>query len=56
MLHNIAKKVFEYIKSGQLSILIGHQFPLHEANLAQQIVEQRQSKGKILLVPPSPKN
>ncbi|WP_442602642.1 quinone oxidoreductase family protein [Paenibacillus sp. KN14-4R] len=47
----VADAVLGYIETGALQIKIGHTFPLHEAHLAHQLVENRGSRGKVLLVP-----
>jgi NADPH2:quinone reductase len=41
--------VLGFIEKGSLKIIIGHKFPLKEANLAHELVENRGSKGKVLL-------
>jgi NADPH2:quinone reductase len=50
---NVSEKVLGYIQEGRLRIVIGHQFPLEEARSAQEVVESRGSKGKVLLIPPT---
>ncbi|MEW9670473.1 zinc-binding alcohol dehydrogenase family protein [Ammoniphilus sp. 3BR4] len=52
-LGSIADKVLGFIKEDRLRIVIGNQFPLEEARAAQEFMENRKSKGKILLIPPS---
>jgi NADPH2:quinone reductase len=51
ILREVAEKVFGYIENGSLDIIIGHKFPLEEARLAQELVENRVSQGKVLLIP-----
>ncbi|WJD83550.1 quinone oxidoreductase family protein [Priestia megaterium] len=53
LLRDTAEKVLGYIESGKLKITIGNQFPLKEAKIAQELMESRNSIGKILLIPPS---
>lgn len=53
LLRDTAEKVFSYLENGSLKIAIGNKFPLEEARKAQQLMEDRKSTGKILLIPPS---
>jgi NADPH:quinone reductase len=48
-LKDTADKVLSYIAAGRLSIKIGHQFELKDAKRAHELVESRQSTGKVLL-------
>jgi NADPH:quinone reductase len=43
--------LFSWIASGELKVTIDKVFPLANAAAAQQYLESRQSKGKILLIP-----
>lgn len=43
--------LFEWIGSGRLEVLIGDRIPLAEARRAHELLESRQTTGKILLVP-----
>ncbi len=45
----VAKEVLAYLAEGSLDIKIGHHFSLEEAAKAHELVEKRQSKGKVLL-------
>lgn len=49
LLKTTAKKVFDYLEEGTLKLSIGHRFPLEEARAAHELIESRQSTGKILL-------
>ncbi len=49
LLKDTAKQVFNFIEKGQLTIKIGHQFSLEDAESAHRLLESRQSIGKILL-------
>jgi NADPH:quinone reductase len=51
LLREVADKVLGYIADGSLQIMICDEFPLRDAKLAHELVESRQSKGKVLLVP-----
>ena len=46
-----AGDVLGSVASGELSLLIHQSFPLGEARLAHAMLESRQTKGKLLLVP-----
>lgn len=48
-LRSTAAQVFRLIEEKQLNIKISERFPLREAGLAHQLVESRQSTGKVLL-------
>jgi NADPH:quinone reductase-like Zn-dependent oxidoreductase len=48
-LRETAELVFGLLETGKLQIHIGKTFPLHEAALAHEWVESRQSTGKVLL-------
>ncbi|WP_126429417.1 quinone oxidoreductase family protein [Brevibacillus marinus] len=48
-----AEHVLRYLQEGALRPVIGHRFPLADARLAQEVVENRESKGKVLLIPPA---
>jgi NADPH2:quinone reductase len=50
-LHERMNDVFSWIANGKLKIHIDKTFPLAEAAKAHRYLEDRQSKGKILLVP-----
>jgi NADPH2:quinone reductase len=50
-LHERVNDVFNWIANGKLKIRIDKTFPLAEAAKAHRYLEDRQSKGKILLVP-----
>ncbi|HZS57845.1 MAG TPA: quinone oxidoreductase [Gemmatimonadaceae bacterium] len=43
--------LFSWIKAGQLTVRIAHEFPLKDAAEAQRALESRRMAGKILLVP-----
>lgn len=49
-LHETAEKVFQFLEDGRLKIVIGEQFSLQDAAKAHQLIESRQSVGKVLLV------
>ncbi|MET3506592.1 quinone oxidoreductase family protein [Halalkalibacter oceani] len=49
MLHELGENVFRYLSTGQLNIKISNTFNLPDAGLAQQLVESRQSTGKVVL-------
>lgn len=51
LLRSVADKVLGYIANGSLKIMIGHKFTLNDARLAHELVENRGSKGKVLLIP-----
>lgn len=53
LLRNTAEKVLGYLADQRLKIIIGERFPLEEAAAAQTLLENRKSKGKVLLLPPS---
>ncbi len=46
-----ANDVLNWIASGELKIRIDKMFPLADVAAAHRYLEERQSKGKILLVP-----
>jgi NADPH2:quinone reductase len=46
-----ATDLFHWIAAGKLNVHIDKTFPLAEAAEAQRYLEDRQSKGKILLIP-----
>lgn len=46
-----AAELFEWIRSGQLSVRIGARFPLAEAAEAHIALEGRKTTGKVLLIP-----
>lgn len=46
-----ANDLFKWIAAGQLKVRIDKTFPLAEAAEAQRYLENRQSKGKIVLIP-----
>lgn len=48
-LRDTAAQVLKYISDGALQIHIGHQFPLSQAAKAHELIESRNSTGKILL-------
>lgn len=43
--------IFDWMGSGQLKVRIDRTFPLAEAAAAQTYMEERQTKGKVLIVP-----
>lgn len=47
----VAAKVIDYLQTGSLQMIIGARFPLSEAAAAHELVESRQSVGKVLLEP-----
>lgn len=51
LLGPVADKILGYIAEGRLRMFIGHRFSLEEARMAQDLVENRQSNGKVLLIP-----
>ncbi|CAM2905100.1 NADPH:quinone oxidoreductase family protein [Paenibacillus sediminis] len=51
LLRDTADKVLEYIENGSLNIVIGNKFSLEDASSAHELVENRRSKGKVLLIP-----
>jgi NADPH2:quinone reductase len=46
-----AGDVFNWLASGELELRIDRTFPLAEARAAQSYMENRQTMGKVLLVP-----
>lgn len=48
-LQDIAREVFRLLESGQLHIKISKKMPLADAAVAHQLIESRQSTGKIVL-------
>lgn len=46
-----ANDLFEWIKSGQLTVRIDRTFPLREAPDAHRYIENRKTQGKLLLIP-----
>ncbi len=46
-----ANDLFRWIKDGELKVRIDRTFPLAEAAQAQEYMEARQTKGKVLIVP-----
>ncbi len=46
-----AKDVFDWMKSGELKVRIDRTFPLAETAAAQTYMENRQTKGKVLITP-----
>lgn len=46
-----SNELFEWILRGELNVRIDRRFPLSEANLAHQYIENRETKGKVLLIP-----
>ncbi|TCZ80218.1 NADPH:quinone oxidoreductase family protein [Paenibacillus albiflavus] len=51
LLRDVADKVLEFIADGSLQMMIGDTFPLRDAKLAHELVENRRSQGKVLLIP-----
>ncbi|AIQ35250.1 quinone oxidoreductase [Paenibacillus sp. FSL R5-0345] len=49
ILKDTAVQIFSLLENGQLDIKISARFPLSEASLAHQFVENRNSTGKVLL-------
>jgi len=43
--------LFEWIRSGELKLRIGHTFPLPDAAKAHEALTSRQTTGKVLLIP-----
>jgi NADPH2:quinone reductase len=43
--------LFAWIKAGELTVRIAHEYPLKDAADAQRALESRRTAGKILLVP-----
>jgi NADPH2:quinone reductase len=43
--------IFNWIASGELSFRIDKKIPLAEAATAHQLLESRQTTGKVLLIP-----
>lgn len=50
-LNGRAQELFSMIQNGELSVRIFKTFPLAEARQAQELLQSRESTGKILLVP-----
>lgn len=51
ILQSTAKKVLNYLETGELKIIIGKRFSLNEAYIAHELIESRKSTGKVLLIP-----
>lgn len=51
-LQDTAAAVLPLLAEGKLQMKIGHRFQLKDAKQAQQVMENRDSAGKILLIPP----
>jgi NADPH2:quinone reductase len=51
LLRDAANEVLSFLADGRLRMVIGNQFPLHNAAAAHELVESRKSTGKILLIP-----
>ncbi|RXJ04247.1 NADPH:quinone oxidoreductase family protein [Anaerobacillus alkaliphilus] len=49
LLGEVAKRVLTYLAEGRLDVKIGHHFSLEEAAMAHDLIENRLSKGKVLL-------
>ncbi|WP_445668187.1 zinc-binding dehydrogenase [Paenibacillus sp. FSL F4-0125] len=49
ILKDTAVQIFRLLENGQLDIKISARFPLSEASLVHQFVENRNSTGKVLL-------
>lgn len=45
------RELFEYAVSGKLHVIIGKTFPLADAHSAHRAIEDRQTTGKVVLVP-----
>ncbi|SFJ26023.1 quinone oxidoreductase family protein [Thermoflavimicrobium dichotomicum] len=45
------KELLNYVGEGKLKLIIGQTFPLEEAGKAHELLESRQTTGKIILVP-----
>jgi NADPH2:quinone reductase len=43
--------LFNWLASGQLKVRIDRTFPLKDAAAAHRYLEDRQTKGKVLLIP-----
>jgi NADPH2:quinone reductase len=43
--------LFAWIQSGELTVRVGHEYPLAEAADAHRALEGRQTTGKVLLLP-----
>ncbi len=48
-----SKDLFDWMAAGKLKVRIDREFPLEQAAEAQRYLESRQSKGKLLLIPPA---
>ncbi len=48
-LKRVANEVFKLLEEEKLSIMVGEEFNLEEANKAHELIESRKSTGKILL-------
>jgi NADPH2:quinone reductase len=46
-----ADDIFDWVSSGALHVRIDRTFPLSDAPAAHQYIEERQTKGKLLLMP-----
>jgi hypothetical protein len=44
-------KLTDQLRSGDLGVVVGHEFDLAEAAGAHQFIEDRRSSGKVVLVP-----
>lgn len=44
-------RLFALVAGGELAVTIGGRFPLHAAGEAHRVLEDRQTRGKIVLVP-----
>ncbi|BCJ86756.1 quinone oxidoreductase family protein [Effusibacillus dendaii] len=51
VLRDSAEAILRLLAEGKLQMYIDNKFPLKEAAAAQQVIEQRKNKGKILLLP-----
>ncbi|OGX61607.1 MAG: hypothetical protein A2189_04265 [Paenibacillus sp. RIFOXYA1_FULL_44_5] len=50
VLREVSEKVIGYLQSGALNMVIGHRFSLQDARMAHELIENRGSRGKILLM------
>jgi NADPH2:quinone reductase len=46
-----ATELIDWVRSGQLSVHIGAEFPLGQAGEAHRVLAGRQTMGKVILVP-----
>ena len=55
LLQPVAAQIIRYLEEERLTMMVGHTYKLAEAAKSHALIEERKSKGKIVLIPPRSK-